>query len=249
MTGANGMQLEFIGSGDAFGSGGRSNTCFHVTGTSTNFLFDCGASSLPAMNARRFDRNAIDTILITHFHADHFGGIPFFMLDAMFISQRKEPLILAGPPGLKGWYDRVIATAFPGDRKMPFELHLQEVEIGKRQKIDGLHVTPYHVQHDDRAGPCLAYRVETEGKTVTYSGDTEWTDALLDAANGADLFVCECYNYQLCVPSHMSYLILHDKLNALGAKRVVLTHMSAEMLANAGKVDCETATDGMVVQF
>ena len=243
------MRLQFIGSGDAFGSGGRSNTCFHVTGARTNFLFDCGASTLPAMNALGIERNEIDTILITHFHGDHFGGIPFFILDATYIAKRKRALTIAGPPGLKGWYERAMAAAFPGARPVPFELHLREVEIGKPQVIGGLRVTPYEVQHDERAGPCLAYRVEAEDKIVCYSGDTEWTDALLDAAKGADLFVCECYNFQLCVQTHMSYLILHDKLTAIGAKRVVLTHMSEEMLAHTADVDCETANDGMVVAF
>jgi beta-lactamase superfamily II metal-dependent hydrolase len=70
------MQLRFIGCGDALGSGGRANTCFHVTGESVNFLIDCGASSLPAL--KRFDvaRDGIDVILITHFHGDHMGGAP-----------------------------------------------------------------------------------------------------------------------------------------------------------------------------
>lgn len=78
------MKLTFVGCGDAFGSGGRFNTCFHIAATKTNFLIDCGASSLIAMKRFGIDRNAIDTILITHFHGDHFGGLPYFVLDAQF---------------------------------------------------------------------------------------------------------------------------------------------------------------------
>src|SRR5690606_7460850 len=148
---------------------GRANTCFHVTGANANFLIDCGATTLPALKANKINRLAIDTILITHFHADHFGGIPFFVLDAMYVAKRCDPLIVAGPPGLAEWYQRSLATAFPGDRKLPFELVLHEVEIGKRQPIGELMVTPYHVIHDDKAGPCLSYRIETEGKTIAYS--------------------------------------------------------------------------------
>ena len=59
------MQLRFIGCGDAFGSGGRFNTCFHVTGEHVNFLIDCGASSLPAMKRSNIARDEIDLILIT----------------------------------------------------------------------------------------------------------------------------------------------------------------------------------------
>ena len=82
------MRLQFIGSGDAFGSGGRFNTCFHLTGARTNALIDCGASSLIALKRADIERNAINTILITHFHADHFGGIPFFVLDAQLVAKR-----------------------------------------------------------------------------------------------------------------------------------------------------------------
>src|SRR6266481_1503687 len=63
------MHLQFVGSGDAFGSGGRFNTCFHVVAEELNFLIDCGASSLVAMKRLGIDRNAIDLIVLTHYHA------------------------------------------------------------------------------------------------------------------------------------------------------------------------------------
>ena len=104
------MRLQFIGSGDAFGSGGRFNTCFHVEGGGANFLIDCGATSLVAMKRLPIERNAIDLILLTHFHLDHFGGVPFFMLDAQLVAKRTRPLTIAGPPGLPEWYDRLLAA-------------------------------------------------------------------------------------------------------------------------------------------
>jgi ribonuclease BN (tRNA processing enzyme) len=243
------MRLQFIGSGDAFGSGGRFNTCFHVTGGKANFLIDCGASSLPAMQRLRIDRTAIDHILLTHFHADHFGGVPFFVLEQQLRAKRTRPLTIAGPPGLPGWFERAMSLAFPGERTLPFPLTLQEVEIGKANTVGDLTVTPFHVRHDDRAGPCLAYRIGVEDKTLTYSGDTEWVDDLIDAARGADLFVCECYNYEKPVRAHMALKILEQHLPAIGAKRVVLTHMSEDMLSRLDQVTHETAEDGKVVEF
>ena len=100
------MQLRFVGCGDAFGSGGRLNTCFHVSGREANFLIDCGASALPALKRLEIDRNEIDLILITHFHGDHFAGLPFVLLDAQF-SRRTRPLTIAGPQGIE--------TRLPGD--------------------------------------------------------------------------------------------------------------------------------------
>lgn len=243
------MRLQFIGSGDAFGSGARFNTCFHLSGERVNALIDCGASSLVAMRKLGIDRGAIDIVLLTHFHADHFGGVPFFILDAQFNVKRTRPLVLAGPPGLRGWYERACAIAFPGERTLPFPLDIREVEIGRATEIGALRLTPFHVVHDDRAGPCLAYRIEAEGKVFCYSGDTEWTDALIEAARGADLFVCECYTFERPRKAHMTLSVLREKLPAIGAKRVILTHMSEDMLGRLGEIGLATAEDGMTVAF
>jgi ribonuclease BN (tRNA processing enzyme) len=242
------MRLQFVGSGDAFGSGGRFNTCFHLTAAGANILIDCGATSMVAMKRLGIDRNAVETILLTHFHLDHFGGVPFFILEAMFVTRRTTPLVIAGPPGLKAWFERVMNATFPGERTLPFALTLQEVEIGRANAIGNLSVTPFHVRHDDRAGPCLAHRIAVEGKTLTYSGDTEWTDTLIDAARGADLFICECYTFERAIPAHLPLAILKEKLPAIGARRVILTHMSDDMLERLGQVPFETAEDGKIVE-
>jgi ribonuclease BN (tRNA processing enzyme) len=241
------MQVQFAGCGDAFGSGGRFNTCIHVADGDRRFLLDCGASSLVALKKAGIDRGAIDAILFTHFHADHFGGIPFFILDQQFNIKRTRPLLIAGPPGLRDWYARAMALAFPGERTLPFEVTLHEVTIGAPQQLGGMTVTPHHVKHDDRAGPCLSYRIESQGKTLCYSGDTEWTDVLIEAARGADLFICECYMFEKIRKSHMTLSVLRQHLPAIGAKRVILTHLSEDMLAHLADVELECAVDGLVV--
>ena len=171
------------------------------------------------------------------------------MLDAQLVAKRTQPLVIAGPPGLPGWYERLFAATFPGERTLPFALTLQEVEIGKPNVIGDLRVTPFVVKHADNAGPCLSYRIEAEGKVFCYSGDTEWTDALIEAARDADLFVCECYMFDKVVRVHLSLSTLREKLPLIGAKRVVLTHMSEDMLKQLGNVEIETAEDGKIVEF
>jgi ribonuclease BN (tRNA processing enzyme) len=94
------MRLQFLGSGDAFGSGGGFNTCFHVErGRDGNLMVDCGASSMVAIRKWQVEPNAISTVLVSHLHGDHFAGLPFFLLDAQLVSRRTAPLLPAGPPG------------------------------------------------------------------------------------------------------------------------------------------------------
>ena len=121
------------------------------------------------------------------------------------------------------------------------------MEIGKRNQIGGLTVTPFHVCHDDKAGPCLAYRIDLDGKVICYSGDTEWTTLLVEAARGADLFICECYTFDKVIRAHMALSTLREKLPLVGAKRVILTHMSDDMLSRASEIELETATDGKMI--
>ena len=110
------MQVRFIGCGDAFGSGGRFNTCFHVTGDRTNLLIDCGASSLVALKRSNIALDDIGLILITHFHGDHFAGLPFFILNAQF-SRRQAPLTIAGPAGLQMRFVQVMEALFENSSK------------------------------------------------------------------------------------------------------------------------------------
>jgi ribonuclease BN (tRNA processing enzyme) len=245
------MQLQFVGCGDAFGSGGRFNTCFHLVGRKINALIDCGATSVVSMNKFAINRNEIDTILLTHFHADHFGGLPFFILEGNYVLKRQRGLTIAGPPGLKTRYPALMENAFPGSQAMEwsFPITLREFEIGKRNDVGEIRITPFHVVHDERAGPCLGLRMEIEGKVIAYSGDSQWTDSLIEVGRNADLFICEAYTRDKPVATHMALSLLEKHLDQIRPKRLILTHMSNDMLARRGELKYETAEDGMLVEI
>lgn len=245
------MRLQFLGSGDAFGSGGRFNMCMLVESGSTRFLLDCGASSLIAMKRFGVARNSIETILITHFHADHFGGLPFFILDAQF-SKRRAPLTIAGPPGLGHRLAEAMDVCFPRSSKIKqeFDVRILELKPGVQEFVNQLRVTPYVVSAEHVAGfLSFALRVETDGRILTYSGDADWCDELAQAAYEADLFVCEAYFYEKEIRYHINFKSLEKHLSEIRPKRLILTHMSEDMLRRSGSISCETAEDGKLVDF
>jgi len=244
------MQLQFVGCGDAFGSGGRYNTCFHVTGAAVNFLIDCGASSLPALKRLGIAREAIDLILITHFHGDHFAGLPFLLLDAQF-TRRARPLVIAGPQGIETRLTQAMEVMFEHSSKTPqrFELSVVALQPEETKAFGGVTVTPYPVVHGESGGPSLAYRIEAEGRIISYSADTEWTETLIPAARNADLFIAEAYTYDKIVKNHLSLKTLEAHLGKINAKKLILTHMSDDMLVRVDKLPYSAAMDGMIVEL
>lgn len=242
--------MTFLGSGDAFGSGGRLNPCFLVEADSTRFLIDCGASSLIAMRRHGIDPNEIDFILVSHLHGDHFGGIPFLVLDSQFVSKRTSPLTVAGPPGTAERVRQAMEVFFPGssDGDHGFELEIVEMQPESAHDVGGVRVTPYLVSHPSGAPP-LALRIECDGRVIAYTGDTEWTDSLLEAGRDADVLIAEAYFYDRPVGHHLDYKTLASRIGEIGAKRLLITHMSADMLTRLGSLDCEFADDGKSIEL
>jgi ribonuclease BN (tRNA processing enzyme) len=242
------VSVQFLGSGDAFGSGGRFQSCIYVRCEATHLLIDCGASSLIAMKRFGVDPSLIDTILLSHLHGDHFGGLPFLIMDAQFVSRRRKPLVVAGPPGLEARVFEAMEVMYPGSSQIQKELALKFAELSEETAttVDPLVVTPYSVVHPSGA-PAYALRVACEDKIIAYSGDTEWTEALIRAAHGADLFVCECFSPEKVGGYHLDYQTLMNHRTGLECRRLVLTHMNDDMLRQLGSLDVEGADDGKIV--
>lgn len=245
-----GITITFLGSGDAFGSGGRLQTCILVDRGEDKFLLDCGASSQIAMRKYQINPNEISTIFISHLHGDHFSGIPFFILDAQMISKRTAPLTIVGPIGIKQRILNAMEVLFPGSSKteQKFTVTIRELKAGGSDDINSLHITSYPVSHPS-GSPSTALRVEAAGKVIAYTGDTEWQGSLITAARGADILISECYYFDKKVRFHLDYHTLMEHLDELQVKRLILTHMSDNMLANVDQISCEYADDGKIIEI
>ncbi len=245
------MKLTVVGSGDAFGSGGRLQTCYHVALPEDDILIDCGATAVIGMQRLGLDPDRVSTIFISHLHGDHFGGIPFLILHAHFVTDRKTPLTIAGPPGTQKRIRDAQELLFPESSKidLAFELRFVEMTPGTTTEVCGAEVSCVEVSHPSGAPP-LALRIAAGGRLFAFSGDTEWLDVLADVARDADLFMCECYAFDQPIPYHVRYRELADNLKRLSASRIMLSHLGHEPLERLDDIasDFLVAEDGMVVE-
>lgn len=243
------LRVRVLGCGDAFSSGGRQHACFHVEDGEHQLLIDCGAGSLAALKREGLDPSALEAVAISHLHGDHFGGLPWLILDGRF-SERARPLQIAGPPGTRERVSSALEVLYPGaqDAELPFSLTYAELAEGESRRLGPARVTPFAARHGEAAA-AFSLRIELGGRVLAYSGDTEWTDALPGLARGADLFICECTFFEQRVPGHLDYRTLAGRRKLLDCRRLLLTHLGEEMLGRLHEVDAETASDGMLIEL
>ena len=134
---------------------------------------------------------------------------------------------------------------FPGSTRIERKFEARFVELADRVAVDvgPVRVTGFEVSHASGAPP-FAVRIEAGGKVVAYSGDTEWTESLVDAARGADLFIAEALFYDKRVKYHLDLATLLQHRSRLECRRLVLTHMGEDVLARLDGLAVEAAEDG-----
>jgi ribonuclease BN (tRNA processing enzyme) len=247
------MRLTIVGCGDAFGSGGRANTCFWIEAKTSTIALDFGATSLVALKRMSLDPNRLDGIVLSHLHGDHFGALPFLLLDAQFDSRREKPLTIIGPVGTGDRLRAALEVFFPGSsgNKWRFPLHVIDLPCRTKHRFGALEIDTTEVVHPSGA-PSTAVRLDDGDKTLVYSGDTSWTDALVEIANGADLYITECYRFSGAPVAHLDFQTIDANRARLKAKRIMLTHMSVEVLDRLAEIEARgylTAHDGLVVDI
>ncbi len=243
------VKLKVVGCGDAFGSGGLHATCFYVETPNLNCLIDIGAGGIAGLKMLDIDPVEIDLIILTHFHGDHYGGLPNFLLDAIFIQARKKELRILGPPGVERRVWQLQEAMYGGTSTMDFQFPISFQEYTDRGDISlSKHMTvrAIPVVHSEPSNP-HAVRVNIDGRSIVYTGDTEWTEHLVSLTQGCDLLISECFGWNGPMKYHLSYDEIIDQAERLNAKRIVLTHLGPEALARQDEMNLTVLEPGMEI--
>jgi ribonuclease BN (tRNA processing enzyme) len=252
MTG--GVRVQFLGTGGPFGAGGRFQSCILIEHGGERYLLDCGMTSLAAMAGVGIEPRTIDAVLVTHLHGDHVGGVPLLICDSVNADRpeppRTRPLRIAGPAGTEATV-REALELYRWPRAMPALAEAGLLEFtalapGQETAIGPFRVIAYAARHTPEA---LAFRVACGGRAIGYSGDSAWTETLLDVAGDADLFILNVYSYAIPIDIILDYRQLVERRDQLRCKRLILTHIGAEMQARLADVTETVAEDGMVVEL
>ena len=244
------MPPMFVGTSDAFGAAGRRQSAVLVRGDRGTLLMDCGATTNTGLSDLGISRDEIDAILVSHFHGDHFGGIPLFLLAAIYEDERRRPLEVAGPPEIEARV-RSLAEAMGHplcDREIGFPLRFREIPAGSRHSVGPADLLSFETHHQLETHP-HGYRISLGSHTVVYSGDTGWFDELPRHAAGADLFICECTLAHPHLDFHLSLDELIERRDQFDVGSMLLTHLGSEMALRRGQCEIDTADDGLIVKL
>jgi ribonuclease BN (tRNA processing enzyme) len=228
------LDLLFVGSANAFAETG----CWSGFLLDGRYQFDAPPSVLYGLKRGGADLDQLDVILISHFHGDHFFGLPFLLLEYAYAAggpgrtaRRTRDLWIVGPPGIEEKTESLIALGYPnlpqGD--LGFKRRYVEMEPGCAREVAGLRLDAERMNHANDSLPlCLGYRAEHDGRRIAYTGDTAWTDNLQRLGEGAEVFVTDCtYPDGFDRPEHLS-------LEEIGRLRHMLPERTTIILTHLG---------------
>lgn len=244
------VRVTVLGSGDAFGSGGRLHSAYLVEGGGATFLLDCGPTVLQSLKRLGRDPGMLDFVVLSHLHGDHFGGVPFLYMEYLYENRRTRPLTVYGPAGVGARVQDLFRALYQksASEVLPFPLAYRELEADAPTVVNGVRLLPFAVPHVSEL-VAFGFRVEVGGRRIVYSGDSAWTEKFVEHTRGADLFLCECSTYETRLDIHLSYPEIAAHAAALGCRRLVLSHLGREPLGRLAELSLECAWDGTTIDL
>jgi ribonuclease BN (tRNA processing enzyme) len=245
-------QITFLGTADAFASGGRAHSAYWVDDRHGAYTVDFGPTALHQSKRLGRDPDELDAVLLTHLHGDHIGGLALLLIDLEFRAKRTRPLILAGPPGHQARVAALWDSTFPSlaAKGLSYPIVFETTAVPGDVKLLGRTVGAIRARHDKQA-IATSLLVDDGERRLAFSGDTGWQPALAELVRGADAFVCECSGVEAGYWAHLSVEEIRANRPAIEVGRLFLSHLGEEArrvaVECASELDVIVADDGLIV--
>jgi ribonuclease BN (tRNA processing enzyme) len=248
------MRVVFVGVGEAFDEG-LANTSLFVAGLAgesrRTVLLDCGFTAgaaffaCPAI-APADRREGPDAVWISHFHGDHFLGLPW-LIARLHEQGRARPLVVHGGTGVAAKVLAALDLAYPNLReKLAFEIVGIEARPGEAFELAGFGARTALTGH---GAPCLGLRLETRLGALYYGGDGPMTAKGLELASGCSLAVLEAYGLEAGVPGHGCVPEAVEAAEAAWVEALAVVHVRREVRRDRGDAIRRMLTDASIRAF
>ncbi len=252
------MRVTVVGTGTAVPNLERRQSCVVVESESEVLVFDLGSGAVRGMLSAGLDPLSLDHIFFTHFHPDHTVDIVplLFALKYGTTEPRTRPLTITGPQPFTDFYARIAGVWgewITGD--YPTDLSELPQECPSPIELAGLSITWAPAKHRPES---IAYRIESENTSFVYTGDTEYSQSVVELAKGADTMLIECSSSDdKPIPGHLTPSSVARIATETRVRRVVLTHIyppaeALDLVSEVGRgFDGEVilAHDGLKLDF
>ena len=217
------MKIKVLGTGTCVPSLQRSSSSYLVQTKQLNILIDVGPSVVRRLLEYGFTTRDIDVIVLTHFHVDHTADLSTFLFASNYdVEERTKPLTIIGGAGINDFFES-LKKVYPWLKPKSYELFLRE-EGDCPLNLEDLVIVVARVEHNDES---IAIRIE-EHKSVTFSGDTDYTNNLVKLSSGTDLLVAECSFPERKVEGHLNLETLQKIVDEARPERVLISHLYPE---------------------
>ena len=242
-----GIKVTILGSGTCVPSLKRSSCSVLMQIGASMLLFDSGPGSMRRLLEAQATIFDISHIFYSHFHPDHTGEFVPFIFATKYPdgSRRKVPLTVAGGRGLLNFYKGLKSVYGHWIELAPGLMEIIEFDNKNADTItfEDFTVTTAPVQHNEES---IAFRIiSTDGFSVVYTGDTDYSETIIDLAKDADLLICECaLPDKHKVKGHLTPSLAGDLAAKAGVRKLVLTHFYPECDREDIAAECRQTYDG-----
>ncbi|MBN1574167.1 MAG: MBL fold metallo-hydrolase [Deltaproteobacteria bacterium] len=222
------MKVQVLGSGTIVPSAFRSAAAYAVTIGERTILLDMGPGLLRRMAEAGIEINGVDMVFLSHFHPDHIGDfVPFVFASKYQIgpAREKDLTILAGV-GFGELYNGLVEVYGKWIIPESYEIHIEEMGVEVRE-FDRFSVSTTRTNHNPES---IAVRIDSEGRSLVYTGDTDLSESLIEISEGADLLIIETsFPDGMKVPGHLTPGEAAGIAARAKVKRVMPTHFYPPM--------------------